>query len=170
MMPEEDYSKHPHMVLLRTAYSDFRCGNPQDALDRIEPILLTDSTTQAPSIATGLLWGLAGDCYFKLSKYENGFIAYRKAMELDPTCGCLAVFAREVARHRRLEDAEFALQCLEVDREARRKAWREHFWHILRFSLNLDTLWFQLVIIPLTRRRLRRLATEFQSNEGFVRN
>ena len=115
-MAEENYAEHPHMPLLGAAYREFRSGDPQAALDWIEPVLLDDGSAQAPSTITGLLWALAGDCYFKLGKFERGFIVYRKALGLDPICGCLVPFAREVANHRRREDAAFALQCLDAER------------------------------------------------------
>ena len=167
MEEEENYAEHPHMPLLRAAYVDFRAGHPQAALDRIEPVLLADAVAQLPSLVSSLLWALAGDAYFKLGRYENGFIVYRKALELDPTCGCLALFAREVANHQRFEDAEFALKCLDVERVANRTAWKNHFWHVLWHSLDFDAIWFRLAILPRTRRRLRRLAIEHRNVKAF---
>ena len=80
--------------------------------------------------------------------------------ELDGATGCLALFACEVARHRRAEDAEEALRCLRAARAADWRALTRHPFHFLWHSLGPDALYFRFVRVPLARWRLRRLAAQ----------
>ena len=157
-MVEETLGGHRHRRLLAAAYREFRTGKPQAALDLLEPVLEHDEVVNRPSVMAGVLWGLAGDCYFRLDQPEKGFRAYRRSIELDGSAGCLALFACQVARHRRAEDAEEALQCLRAARACDWRALRQHPVHFLWHSIGLDALYFRFIKVPLARRRLRRLA------------
>ena len=159
-MVEENLAEHPHWSLLVAAYRQFRAGAPRAALDQLEPVLEHDELANRPSFMAGVLWGLTGDCYFRLDKPDEGFRAYRRAIELDGATGCLALFACEVARHRRAEDAEEALRCLRAARAADWRALTRHPFHFLWHSLGPDALYFRFVRVPLARWRLRRLAAQ----------
>jgi hypothetical protein len=155
---EENFADHPHWPLLVAAYRQFRAGMPQAALDLLQPVLEHDESANRPSVVAGVLWGLAGDCFFRLDKPDEGFRAYRRAIELDGNCGCLALFACQVARHRRAEYAAEALRCLRASRAADWRALRQHPVHFLWHSLGPEALYFRFVRVPLARWRLRRLA------------
>jgi tetratricopeptide (TPR) repeat protein len=109
---------------------------------------------------TGMIWGLTGDCYFKLKESENGFAAYRRAIEMDPKAGCLALFARQVAAYRRVEDAAFAIECLDMYRSANREALLKYPIHHIIHSLPPDMLYLRFAVLPCVRLRLRRLAKQ----------
>jgi tetratricopeptide (TPR) repeat protein len=155
---EENLATHPHWPLLVAAYRQFRAGAPRAALDLLEPVLGHDELANRPSAMAGVLWGLAGDCYFRLDQPDEGFRAYRRAIELDGTTGCLALYACQVARHRRAENAEEALQCLRAARALDWQALRRYPVHFLWHSLGLEALYFRFVRVPLARWRLRNLA------------
>lgn len=157
-MDEEAFRAHPHRPLLVKAYARFLEGIPRAALYLLEPVLVADETARSPAVVTSLLWGLAGDCYFKLDEAEAGFAAYRVSISLDPKAGCLVLYARQVARHCRSEEAEFALRCADTARRTDKEALRRYPVHFLRHALKPDALYFRLVVMPLTRRRLRLLA------------
>jgi cytochrome c-type biogenesis protein CcmH/NrfG len=118
---EDNLADHPHRPLLVAAYRQFRAGQPRAARDLLKPVLANDELANRPSVMAGVLWGLAGDCYFLLHEADKGFQAYKRAIELDGDTGCLALFACQVAHHRRAEDAEAVLRCL---RAARAGDWR----------------------------------------------
>ena len=148
---------HPLMPVLRSAYAAFRAGDTPGALDQLAPALGAEAATQ-PGVVPGVVWGLAGDCYFRLGEPDRGFAAYRRAIDLDPAAGCLAFFARQVAAHRRVADARFALRCLDAARVADRAALRRHPLHNLRHSDPPDTHNNQFAELPCVRWRLRRMA------------
>ncbi len=157
---EEQLSDHPHARLLRSAYAAFLAGDARSAVDELRPVLDKDPAAREPGQLTGLLWGLAGDGYFVLGEEENGFLAYRQSLQLDPAAGCLALFARQVADQGRWEDAAFALQCLDRARAEDWRAFRRHPIHFLRHNLSLSAVYFRLVRWPRIRRRLKQLAAE----------
>jgi tetratricopeptide (TPR) repeat protein len=156
----------PNAPLLRTAYDLFRAGEFRAALALLEPVLGSEQAPVGHPYVAGILCGLAGDCYFKLGEPEKGFRAYRRAIDLDPGAGCLALFAYQVAKHRRGQDAEFALRCLAKSREADRQAFRRHPIHFLSFALRPSAILFQLVQLPIARWRLRRLAARWRDTES----
>ena len=146
-------SEHPHIPLLRSAYACFRHRDHRSAIDILAPIL---DPTERPSVVAGAIWGLAGDCYFALDEIELGFTAYRQSLTLDPMGGCLSLFAREVVRHHRTEDADFALLCLNGAWQADKLAFRRYPMHFLKHSLSPRLLYFRIMVLPKLRQRLRR--------------
>jgi tetratricopeptide (TPR) repeat protein len=155
-----DYTADPLWPTFIAAVKAFRGGDPERAVQIVERCDgLADETGEVASH----LWGLAGDAYFKLGRTDDGFRAYRRAIELFPAAGCLAFYAIQVANHRRAEDAAFALECLDADARGNRKALREHTLHYLLHSLKPDMLWFSLVWKPLARWRLKRLTPRTRS-------
>jgi tetratricopeptide (TPR) repeat protein len=155
---DESVADHPHRPLLVAAYRRFRAGDPRAALDLLEPVIGSDELANRSSVMAGVLWGLAGDCYFRLGQPDSGFRAYLRAIALDGTTGCLALFACQVAWHRRAEYAEQALECLRAARTADGQALRRHPAHFLWHSCGMDAIYFRFVQVPLARWRLRRLA------------
>lgn len=153
----DEVADHPLMPALRLAYASFRAGNVRAAVEQLAPALATDAAKQ-PAVVAGALWGLAGDCAFKLGEIDRGFAAYRQAIALDPQAGCLTLFARQVAAHRRAEDAAFALQCLGMARASDWAALRRYPVHFLLHSIAPDALYFRFAVLPCVRWRLRRLA------------
>src|SRR5258707_694384 len=100
----------------------------------------------------GILWGLGGDCYFRLNESEKGFRAYRRAIELDEKASCLALFACEVAWYRRVQDAEEAFRCLRADRAGYRQSLRRHpVQFFLGHILVPELLFVRFVRIPPVR-------------------
>ncbi len=159
-MSGESYADHPLGLLLSAAYRKFRAGEPAAALDLLEPVLEYDEMANRASAMAGLLWGLAGDCYFRIDEADKGFHAYQRAIKLDGDAGCRALFACQVASHRRAEHAEEALRCLRAARASDWRALRRHPAHFLKHSLRLEALYFRFVRVPLARWRLRRLAAQ----------
>ena len=157
-MAGEGIDHHPHRPLLVAAYRQFRAGHPRAALDRLEPVIAGDELANRSSVMAGVLWGLAGDCYFLLEQPDLGFRAYLRAIALDGATGCLALFACQVAWHRRAEYAERAMECLRAARASDAIAIRRHPIHFLWYSCGFEMLYFRFVRVPLARRRLRRLA------------
>ena len=156
-MVENDFAGNPIMPLLRQAYPPFRNGQVRQALDLIEPMLKVERANRSTAAAS-VLWGLAGDCYFKLNQPEDGFRAYRRSIELNPETGCLTLFACQVAKHRRAELAAEALRCLQAARKADWRAFKKYPVHVLLHSLKPTALLHRFYEVPLTRWRLRRLA------------
>jgi hypothetical protein len=154
----QNIPEHVLVTALRNAYSAFRSGDALTALQRLEGTLAHPSANKPGSIA-GALWGLAGDCHFKLNNPEQGFAAYRRGIELDPGAGCLPFFARQVASHRRVKDAGYALECLNASRRADWFALRKHPLHFLKWTLSPDAIWFRLFVMPAVRWRLKRMLT-----------
>ena len=159
-MAEEPSANHPHAILLRSAYAKFLAGDARTAVDELAAVLEHDPAAREPGRLTGMLWGLTGDCYFKLGEGEKGFAAYRQSLQLDPSAGCLALFARQVADEGRWEDAALALRCLDLARDEDWRAFRRHPIHFLSHNLSPSTIYFRLVRWPRIRRRLRQLAAE----------
>jgi hypothetical protein len=159
-MSEESIADHPHRPVLVAAYRQFRLDNPGAALELLEPVIGHDELANRPSVTAGVLWGLAGDCYFRVGAPEKGFRAYRRSIELDGEAGCLALFACQVAWHRRADYAEEALGCLRAARAADGRALRRHTLRFLWHSLGVEALYFRFVRVPLVRWRLRRLAAQ----------
>jgi hypothetical protein len=154
----ESIAEHPHRPLLIAAYRQFLAGQPGAALALLEPVVERDELANRPSAMGGLLWGLAGDCYFRLVEPEKGFQAYRRAIACDGRAGCLTFFACQVAWHRRAEDVEEAFQCLRAARAADRWALRQFLVHFLWHSIGMERLYHRFVRIPLVRWRLWRLS------------
>jgi hypothetical protein len=157
-MPQEESINASLAHVLRIAYQQFKGGEPRAALDVLMPVLETEESASQPSLVAATLWGLAGDCYFQLGEPEPGFHAYKRSIALTPYAGCLELFACQVAKHRRAEDAAFALRCLAVAREGSRKGFKEHPLFVLWHSLSWDLLFLRYVRLPIVRWRLRRLA------------
>jgi tetratricopeptide (TPR) repeat protein len=154
---ENDFAGNPIMSVLREAYGAFRSGQVRRALDLLQPVLAEDRANRSTTAAS-VVWGLAGDCHFKLDQPEDGFRAYQRSIALNPDAGCLTLFACQVAKHRRGRDAEDALRCLEMARDSDRRAFKKHPIHVLLHSLKPTALWHRFVKIPIARRRLIRLA------------
>jgi hypothetical protein len=112
-----------------TACSD--PATPRAALDLLEPVIEHDELANRASVMAGVLWGLAGDCYFRLKDADKGFRAYRRAIELDGGTGCLPLFACQVASHQRVDDAEAGLAALRAHGALSRRALRRHPIHFL---------------------------------------
>lgn len=164
-MVDESIDEHPLRPLLVASYREFRIGRPRAALDLLVPVIEHDERANRPSVMAGVLWGLAGDCHFWLDEPDKGFRAYRRAIELDGRTGCLALFACQVAWHRRAEDAEEALRCLRAARASDWQAFRRHPIHVLHHSLGVEALYFRFVRVPLVKWRLHRLVAQARSRE-----
>lgn len=159
-MADEDFAKHPHWAIFVAAYRQFQDGKPGATLALLEPVIERDESANHPSLMAGVMWGLAGDCYFRLDEPDKGFRAYRRAIELDGAAGCLTLFACQVAWHRRAEYAEEALGCLRASRAADWRALRQHPLHFLWHCLGVKDLYFRFVRVPLARRQLHRLVAQ----------
>ena len=147
---------HPLRPLMVSAARLLRSKDYRATLALLEPVIERDEDANRPSPISGLLWAMAGDCYFELSEPDKGFRAYRRAMELDGNTGCLALFACQVASHRRAEYAEEGLRALRANRLSLWRAFRRSpiltLWY-----MNWEFLSLCFFHAPRARWRLRRM-------------
>ncbi len=151
----EEFNKET-MELLTSAYRAYKRKHYRYAIVQLDPFLELESSKEA-SCLNSMIWGLAGDNYFKLGEVENGFAAYRQSMAIDREAGCLRLFARQVLIHRRVEDAEFAVHCLDMAWLSEVKALINRPGLFLFCLFDPQYFCFRLFFVPFFRGRLRRM-------------
>lgn len=147
-------------ALLRAASTDLRARRPLAVIERLDPILKSGFVEEGEHNFESIFWGLLGDAFFRLGKVNEGVHAYRRSIELDPSSGPVTLLVYEVARHKLVSEAAFALACLE--RQEKVIAASPRRFRLIAFLvapfLEWNYGWFQFIQLPLARRRLKRMA------------